>query len=382
MAYSLLLDRCGRFCSRFFPIAGVFGAAVVLVLGGGCYTNRINVPPTVEINEAPIDVWRGQRATFTATASDPDRDVVTLEWAITTGACPDAQDPATWPAARETRPSYVVPSPSDPFCIWVFATDPYGATKHAHRSVDPKNHVPVARIDVELVEPPLPISAPEEAPLYGQLRMIGYNSMDEDDDPLSFTWFLSASPTGSTAQLINCADAIDDPTIRCLWAEQPGDYEIQLSVSDNLGATSMVKRIVKVADDQLPCLSQTTPMLNATVLVRDPKEEVRFDVDRVTDDGDPFPFSSSPSSLSGVTQFSWFVGVGMEPLEFRDRNFPSLTLPADAFTIGDEIQVRVEIQDRKLAKVRAILDACDPKAATCAGSSGCLQRVTWTVRYL
>lgn len=59
------------------------------------------------------------------------------------------------------------------------------------------------------------------------LSLDGSNSYDPDNDPLTYTWVILAAPPGSGAGLF---DANAEQAI--LVADQPGDYEIQLTVFD------------------------------------------------------------------------------------------------------------------------------------------------------
>ena len=101
-----------------------------------------------------------------------------------------------------------------------------------------------------------------------------------------------------------------------------------------------------------------------------------FIVDRVSDDGDPYP-----RSAHGETHFTWYVGRAGEPLVYQDNDFHSLDLAPGTFSLGDVGSVRVEIHDRNTRAIDNVLLGCGD-SDVCAARSGCFQRVSWKIEYL
>ena len=348
----------------------------------GClYTSSINMSPSILEIVGPTQVFRQQLVAYTASASDPDGEPLLLTWTMSAGRCPvDPSSTAGWPTdPRSTADTFSLTVLAlDPFCIWAFATDPHGAIAARALQVTPANRPPTAAIDVVT-----PAGGPPY-PLYGRIQLSAASSTDLDGDPLTFAWGSLADAHGSSVTLGPCSDQMGDG-FRCFIPGVAGTYTAQLTVDDGFGGHSTAMRTIEVAEDQLPCLGVTSPPLDAPEIVRiagvagavssTAANTGTFSVQTVTDDGDPFPGSST-----GVTTFSWFLGLGSDPVVYLGRNFPSYTMDFNLYSIGDEARVRVEISDRNQAAVAAVLLGCGDQPL-CAGRPGCYQRATWTVGF-
>jgi hypothetical protein len=371
----------------------LLGIALVVTAGGCLYTDPINMPPTVTIS-SPLHVWHHQDAQFTAIATDPDGGSVRIAWAHATGSCAAEAPPNQTPVADPATP-YTVPAMDTvgTFCVWVFATDHDGATTTQKRPIDPEDHPPVADLQILRPDP----TAAGSFPLYTEMKLSAAHSVDPDGDPLSFDWKIL--PT-ATAQLAGAAAAgtlapcrEDNPSSTetiCFVPPAPGQYTIRVTVNSLPGAAQVwVDRTFLVATDQMPCLADTTPPLTDPLVVSTGASPLSFQVNRVVDDGDPYPVEPG----GGITSFSWFLGqdsaapagVGpvvpaASPVVYQQgatlpvfRVFPFMYRP------GDRIRVQVEIHDRNPAPIDAVLAGCPADAALCPPASMCYQRKTWTV---
>ena len=360
---------------------GVAVAWCGLVLAG-CFANPINRPPGVTIT-APPTLLRGQPASYTVTASDPDQDRVDFSWTVLPTDCAADTGPASWPGDRMTSSPdpevLVVPAEltRDRFCVWAFGTDAHGALGADHRAGDPQNRAPMAQIDV--VRP----QAATLYPLYTDFWLSGAASTDpEDDRPLTFAWSLDRAPVNSVARMGSCAGG--GATDRCFFADVHGQYVVSLAVSDPLGARGTTPPLVLMVDqDQPPCIVGSDPLILTPTVVRDPTVSNDFTVDQVNDDGDPYPVDPFAPGPHGRIRFSWFVGHGDEPLVSYDNDFHALTVAPNTFLLGDSGRVRVEIHDRNVGNTGAInidnvLLDCGDKPQ-CAATPGCFQRVTWNI---
>jgi hypothetical protein len=81
-----------------------------------------------------------------------------------------------------------------------------------------------------------------------------------------------------------------------------------------------------------------------------------------------------------MLRLAWFVGRNGEPLLPTGANGAAFNLVGGTFKVGDVLRVRVQVSDRDLDRSRRQFAAC-PDDGPCAASSGCPQRVTWTVTY-
>jgi hypothetical protein len=461
-------------------------ASAVVFLFAGCFTDPINMSPTVRIDapldpihRAPLDpIPRGLPVTYTATVSDPDSDSVSLQWERVAGApCPqdfDAQP--SWPTSG-WNPGQELDLPAKDttsnFCVWVKATDRYGASAVDARTGDPQDQAPVAVL--ELVAPPNGPSFPAGT----MFTLSAEKSTDPDPGDtqhLSFSWTLKSSPS-QTAALLPCAGNVSD-AVRCLAADAAGDYQVEVRVVDDAPSTmdAIVDKTLHVlpgqlpvaaidlvdpagvgpyplghelrvsaahstgantytwgleppagsaltgttacdgdtstqtqcfvadvpgtyrvkltahnetgdgqpvtasyvvAPDQPPCLDHTTPDLAQPVTTADD-----FVVDLVSDDLNPFP----AAAMGMGAGMQWFLSEGSGPFMPVEKDFPSFSFNPAAFSFGDVVRVRLEIQDRDTERSATEFLACGD-ADVCSAPSlihpdACIQRVTWTVNIL
>jgi hypothetical protein len=360
-------------------------AGLLSALSGlGCFMDPVNRPPVVTSLAAAVPVVRGEPAWFTATVSDPDSDQgpITPTWAYVPMTCPSDTSRANWPTNPQPLPAgmqeFMVPADAtrDPFCVWVFATDRYGAVDVEFIQVDPTNRPPTAKIDVSKPDCIDAGSGPATTcvyPLYSDFSLSAAGSLDRDGDTVvDYNWALDRSPSGSVASLGACASG--GPATRCFSADRPGLYVVSLVVHDSLGAAGSETLTLAVADDRSPCIAASTPGYTSTLLVHNPMAPTTFVIDHVDDDGDPYP-----AGAHGLAHFRWFVSHGDEPLVYQDNDFPSLDLAPGPF-LGETSRVRVEILDRSM-HTKDILFGCGD-APLCEARPGCFLRVTWTIEYL
>jgi hypothetical protein len=358
--------RRGRWCAASIFLGGLG------VAGLGCFTNPINRAPVVtSISADSSPVMRGQGASFSALAYDPDSDSFTLSWVARKENCPDISDRSTWPDAKSTGQRLTVDSAdtNEPFCVWAFATDRYGAVGANNLPVNPGNVAPVAMIE---------LLSPKVADLYPLYKTFELSDASTGPDNVTRTteWTLLKSPTGSTAQLraTGCSMAAAGTDVHCFTADVPGPYTVSLKVTaDGKSSTDTKTYVVNV--DTLPCIDVLTcvPSLEGPPTL-DPTQDQSFTVYHVEDDGDSTP----------LAQYIWFVTVDGALLPF-EHNFSMLTIPPNQYQEGDVTKIRVEAYDRNRQKVKEALSICGDAADRCAGDPqrpNCFQRVTWTVNWL
>ena len=360
------------------------GAAVaaVLLLGAAApaclFTDPINQPPTVgDFHLSPAVPTRGQTVSVSADATDPNGDRLRYEWSSADGACPVPLDPSLRPPTEQTTPTYsftLSAQSNDTRCVWLLVSDQYGAHGPPKAiSVTPHNRAPVAVIDVQ--QPAR--NALGRYDLFSTFRLSSAGSHDDDHDALTPRWTLQAPDAAIDAKLVACSPTPPAEVVQCFTAgQQPGDYQVQLIVNDGITDSEPFNLTLTVDPDSPPCITATAPLVGASPLVLDPAQPADFSILNVRDDGDPFP-PSTEASRGGAT-FNWFVrqngGVWRSIAGFE--NLATLTIAADTFISGDQIDVRVEARDRDPDHT---LSACgdDPLCPLI-----CPQRITWTGDYL
>jgi hypothetical protein len=254
--------------------------------------------------------------------------------------------------------------------------------------VKPQNHPPVAAIT--MLKPILASDA-SKVPMYAEIELSSADSVDAENDDLTFVWSLTHVDPHSGLPVKTYPGTCSRPQNElswCLVPDVPGSYTVQLTARDPFTGPddppvppSTVTRVIEVAADQLPCLLPTNldPQV-ATLPALDPSMPAMFTVLRVDDDGDP-----SPPRLgsSGRLHFNWYKGLANGPLEYLGNDVPAYTVNPE-YSSGDEVVVRVEIFDRNVDAIRAILQECGESKDICGeivGQSVCNQRMTWHLRY-
>jgi len=322
---------------------------------------------------------RGTTTTLTADAADPDGDPVRFRWATMPGPCPaDDNMPVL---SSDYGPSYtLMPSPTaidmGQICVGVAAIDRYGATSTRWFTLAIGNTIPRASITVQGLIP----NPDKTYDLYSTFRLSGAGSFDPDGQPLTYTWTLMPGPNDSNVALVDC-----DPTasihklVQCLGPiTKPGLYDVLLTVNDGIADSTPFDLPLHIADDRDPWLTQFSPADSTAHVIWDPTLDKTFEVDGVSDDGSPYPSANPPN---GSPLFSWSlrrVGDTVWETIAGYRLLPSVVIPGGRFTIGDSVQVRVEVRDHATHPVDTLGTLCGDQPI-CPSTHP--ERVTWTIDY-
>lgn len=113
------------------------------------------------------------------------------------------------------------------------------------RSTDPGRREATVELRGEVNRAPVAVVAPVEVSAPGrEVVLDGTGSMDPDGDaPLSYQWVVRSRPVGAQAVVVEPAAA---RTVLRLDAAVPGEYVVELSVTDAAGALSRVPARVSV----------------------------------------------------------------------------------------------------------------------------------------
>ena len=354
------------------------GMFLTCVASGCVLTDPIADPPAISAIAGPNVVGRASQIPFTIDIATQARQIA---WGWIVGVCPAnlaGQGSAALGSVRSVnQPMFAVTTNLlGPVCLWAMVTDQNGAESLVWKDVLVENGAPVARTSLVAGA-----AAPAVFDLYSQIRLSGASSSDPDGDELSFAWTITPPP-GSPPPQVACPLPATASDV-CFLPPVPGNYIVSLVVTDGLRrASDVLAQTIAIAPDRAPCL-RDTEQDNAGVntLLRRWDEDVAFAV-AVNDDGDPFPPRENQNSKVAFT-WSFRQMVTGKPAPFTpvtDYSLPSFRLPREAFVQGDEIEVRVDVVDRlgvrPQAPCAATADLCEDPIA-----SGCLQRMTWKVRY-
>jgi hypothetical protein len=382
-------------------------ATLVLPVVGatGCfYVDTINQRPSVQIRQEDgqvvlVDV----PVTLTAQAEDPEGGAIALTWRayacdetgvivncmftpLNTGADTtfDVTAPATYTSAG-------VELPTESLLIILEAKDERGAT------ADPRAQLILPVIDKEPTIVLRQFSRYESA-VNTPVELFALVE-DDDDAPadVEVTWTLIESPVGSTIALApadpEIVDIPDEPSQRqhgkVFSANTPGRYTYRVTAADPRGRDCLAQDPpetcnigeetinIEVGEDRAPCIAQTTPAASPAGASIPVTEATLFRVPFVSDDLDGFPIVPN-DPIAGAPTFAWSLKAPGQPSYVTQAGVTGNNIAFDpaSYALGDVVDIRVEIKDRKLTAVNC--PAGDLFCSTIS-SPTCVQRVTWRV---
>jgi hypothetical protein len=218
--------------------------------------------------------------------------------------------------------------------------------------------------------------------------IVSSTPLSDPPDGALLDWIAYAPATQQTGSLVDLPLAQDpaDPAHlqfgKVFTPPGLGDWDIQVTAKDPQHSDAMPHQAVEhlslhVVPDHAPCLAQWDPAAttvpNTTIPMSDP---TLFQVLVVADDLDPFP-SVPNDPILGTTEFHWsIVPPGGTRQQLSGVTGAGVALDPGAYTPGDIVELRVEIQDRNHTLVN-----CPAGDLTCSVISdpSCLQRLTWNV---
>lgn len=352
-------------------------ASVLLGAAGCLYLEPVNQRPGIEIvrvTQGPV--LRGSQVQLDALVSDPDHHEVRVTWrAYACGVVlTDCQGiPADrLPSAGSDAFSFVVPFRTESgqrverVRVTLEAQDSRGAEAR-----------PAQELLLDVRDEPAALR--EERVSTG--RVVGVpvqvcvRHEDVDDPPLGneLAWTLR-DPSGTQITPLEVTSTVEPrAAIHCLTfvaaEHQIGDWSFGARVT----TPELVEygpRTLEVRPDDHPALVQSSPTPGLLLLDR----VRRFAVLQVDDARDPYP--GRPLPYYGTARFAWSLkapSLGAARLPIAGVSGNSVELDPLRFAVGERVELRVEVSDR-----RGVWPACSDSAATCsAANDGRLQRQTW-----
>lgn len=355
----------------------------------GCfYIDPINQRPSLDIRQEPVvPVYRDQEVSFTAVVVDPDDHDVDLTWraylctdATSFSSC-DAEAAIT---SEEARFDFKVPmrriddvTPVGGLRIVLEGKDDHGAT------AKPNDQLQLPVLDtnpklelraVSLYEQGMPAQYVVNMPinLYAT-----YWDDDDDLDALTIEWKVFA-PMQVTPDFVD--DVISSPAgkqqvAKILRPQITGPWSLEVIVTDPSNNKTMLRLMLGVVPDRAPCIAVTSPAVTPPGTKLPITEPTLFQVPSVSDDLDSYPKTPGGSEF-GQPTFVWSIGPAGGAREVISGATGSSTLfDPSVYTPGTELDLRVEIQDRKLT----LVNCPDNQPACSSGANQCFQRQTWRV---
>ena len=353
--------------------------ACLAVQGCLLFTGSVNQPPHIDLLPPSAPVARGEPVKIVANVSDPDGDLPHVEWSTSMDKCPQPFDPGQRPPTIYMSPTGTASftftfAAGDPetVCVWAMAVDSQGATAIATEEVSSQDRAPTAVIKVLA---PTAQTSGGRYPLYSYFHLSAGDSTDPDGDKIvDPQWTLVGMPDVATSKLAPCPGPTPSAFMQCLDVGGfPGNYTIELTVSDGFTRSTPVSKTLVVDDDHPACVKDADPPPEVSPIVLDPSESRTFTIKSILDDGAPFP--TPADGAHALPTFAWKVrrnaGAWQSIVGYEMIN--AFTLPGGNYATGDSVDVAVTISDGVTMHLQP---ACDPGCP-----AGCPQSAQWAVEY-
>jgi len=361
-------------------------ASIALLLTGCVFIDPINQRPSIGIQQQTIRiVHRADHITLVANYDDPEGREGTYSWHVFPCADPGDAGHAVgcdgaFYTGTQSIAEFDVPlvldsaAPVQAIRVTLEARDDRGAIAQGLEVYPVENALPT--LELRKSAHSYTVGAPIK--LFAK-----YGDLDDGPANVELDWKVfspNTQPAFTFTDLAVPQDATDSAHItagKTLVTQGTGEWTVQVTTRDPLGAIAMQPVMITVAADQPPCLAQWQPIVppnGATLPVSDPTV---FQVPLVNDDFDVYPPVPGDPVL-GTTTFAWSIKTpgapARQPLTGATGN--SIDFDPSAFTPGDIVELRVEIFDRTYTTVQ-----CPDGDAVCSMGSnpGCIQRQTWRV---
>ncbi len=207
-----------------YAVVGILLTVALVGIFGCTSTETANVPPTADFSLSPSTGNAPLTVSFDATnSSDPDGDITNFSW--------DFGDGATG-TGKTIAHKYEKPGTYNTELV---VTDNVSATSSITRTVGVVNSAPTAIFTTNTRETP------------GEVAFDASGSSDVDGKIVSYHWILGDQTTATERTLIHTY-------------LETGDYVVDLTVTDNNGATDNKVEIITIAKSTAEIPGQQGPL--------------------------------------------------------------------------------------------------------------------------
>lgn len=314
-ALSFTPDRVGTYLLQITATDGAMLAEPAVI-----EVEVLNSPPTAAIT-GPAQTFVGETATLDATtSSDIDGDPLNYAWSLITkpdgssAVLLDADQPLA-SLSPDRRGDYVVQLiVSD----YEFDSDPVTFT------VTAPNRAPVAALD-----------GPADVDVGAEVIYSAAGSNDPDNDPLTYSYAITAQPAGSDPFLADLGNGEVG-----FVADQPGEFEITATVDDGLLTSTASLAITAAALNQPPVLGQIEPVYTVELGL-----ELALDLTGSDPDDDPISFFATPLPLpQGISLDAATGSIRFRP-EAGQLGSYSFTVGVSDGTLTDTAVLNIDVVD-------------------------------------
>jgi hypothetical protein len=360
-------------------------AVAGMLLSGCLYLDPINRRPSIGIDPQSSGVIRrGATVTFGSSYYDPEGQPGSYAWsAFACGKESDARqglgcDKVAFFTGTQPEATLVAPvvqdsgAPVESVRIALEARDDRGAlaqTLQVYPVIDGLPTLELRRSAHSFVV---------DAPIQLFAR---YGDPDDGPDRIALAWkvFTPTSQPAYTLTDLAVVQDVGDPAHRTagktLVPHGLGEWEIQVTASDPLGATADEHVMLTVEPDRPPCLAQWQPIAPPPGASLPITEPTVFQIPLVDDDLDGYP-ALTGDPVYGTATFAWSIlppgTTARQILAGATGN--SIDFDPAGFAPGQIVELRVEVFDRNHTAI-----PCADELATCPVVSrpACTQRQTW-----
>lgn len=373
-------------------------AALFVIAAPGCfYFDPINQRPSIAIRQTSSDVVaRDGELVLEGRYDDPDSGLGSLDWEVyactsVSGKEGTSCDPEPFYSRATSRlvdavdavaihvPTFrAAGAPVEALRVTLAARDDRGARANPSQElvIPVGNAAPaleLRKLSSHGAVPGIPIDLAAK-----------FGDADDGAAKVTLAWKVFTPNTQPRYTLDDLAvPAGSDPTRRAagktLTPQGTGDWTVQVTATDPVGATRERTLVLSVVDDRPPCLAQWLPIAPAgpgTLAIAGPTV---FQIPLVADDLDVYPPSAADPVL-GTATFAWSIlapgGSVHQPLAGATGN--TILFDPGRFAPGDVVELRVEAFDRAHP-----VSTCADNLATCpvVSQPDCgvhpTQRQTW-----
>lgn len=367
-------------------LALLVGSAAAL---GGCfYVEPINQRPAIDIRLRSGDdpqVERGQQdVTLEAVVNDPEGQIVQYSWRVQ--ACDVATDATT------CDPEPIASSELEviDFDVPLFRADGVTAPKELRVVLDARDELgasakPSQELVLLVVDAAPAVTLFEQRPYDGIVGTpidLFLEYTDVDDGAARVTFEIRARSQQTLTEVAVTDIANVPPSVKPGHLQigkrfvptEVGPWEVEILAHSPGGRTTTIPHLTTANTDLPPCLGQLTPAVAPAATPLPLSDASLFQVLLVSDGLDRFP-TDPDDPLLGSTRFEWSLRVGGGARQALGTTGNAVELDPANFTLGEILELRVEIFDRNDTPV-----TCADDLASCSViATSCLQRQTWFV---
>ena len=306
-------DRAGLYLIQLEASDGLWVAQPVVLA-----IEVPNTPPVAVVSDS-ASVFVGETATLDGSGSfDPDGDVLFYNWSLT--SAPDGS--TAQPLAPDAPITGFVPDRRGSYVFSLTVSDGQASSTPASVTLTVPNRAPLAAL-----------SGPAELAAGTEGLFSASGSSDPDGDTLSYSFAILTAPAGAQTQL---APEGDD-AVR-FSSMTPGDYVLEVTVSDGLAEASAQTSVTVGSVNRPPVLSA----LDSPIVI-EAGLQLSLDLEASDPDGDVLRFFARPLPLPQGMHLDANTGALRWRPELGQEGSYTLTVGVTDGLLSDRQEITIEV---------------------------------------